>query len=115
MLSKITEREVRLKMNTEEWLVIDETLDLVQGYSDEAMTGKIAQAWQMWDDANEEQKGRSKTAELKKRETAADANLKETAQTDQALYLAMQLGQQSVFSIGVMVHSNDRSQILITM
>ena len=82
-------------MITEEWLVIDDTLDLLQGCSDKAMTGKEAQAWQMWDDALEEQRGCSKTAELKKRETAAEANLKSKAQTDQALYLAMQLGQQS--------------------
>ena len=95
VLRKITEKEVRLKMITEEWLVIDDTLDLLQGCSDKACKGKVAQAWQMWDDAQEEQKGCSKTAELKKRETAAEANLKEKAQTDQALYLAMQLGQQS--------------------
>ena len=82
-------------MITEEWLVIDDTLDLLQGCSDKACKGKVAQAWQMWDDAQEEQQGCSKTAEMKKRETAAEANLKEKAQTDQALYLAMQLGQQS--------------------
>ena len=75
--------------------MIDDTLDLLQGCSDKAMKGKVAQAWQMWDDAKEEQKGCSKTAESKKREMAADANLNEKAQTDQALYLAMQLGQQS--------------------
>ena len=95
VLRKITEKEVRLKMITEEWLVIDDTLDLLQGCSDKACKGKVAQAWQMWDDAQEEQQGCSKTAEMKKRETAAEANLKEKAQTDQALYLAMQLGQQS--------------------
>ena len=95
VLRKITEKQVRLKMITEEWLVIDDTLDLLQGCSDKACKGKVAQAWQMWDDAQEEQQGCSKTAEMKKRETAAEANLKEKAQTDQALYLAMQLGQQS--------------------
>ena len=77
VLHKITEKDVRLKMITEEWLVIDDTLDLLQGCSDKALKEKVAQAWQMWDDAEEEQKGCSKTAELKKRETAADANLKE--------------------------------------
>ena len=92
---KIMEKEVRLKMITEEWLVIDDTLDLLQGCSDTAMKGKVAKAWQMWEDAKEEQKGCSKTAEMKKRETAAEAGLKEKAQTDQAMYLAMQLGQQS--------------------
>ena len=95
VLAKITEKKVRLKMITEEWLVLDDTLDLLQGCSDKACQGKEAQAWQMWDDAKEEQQGCSKTAELKKRETAAETKLKEKAQTDQALYLAMQLGQQS--------------------
>ena len=91
LLEKITEKEVRLKMITEEWLVIDDTLDLLQGCSDKAMKGKVAHVWQMtlWDDSKEEQKGCSNTAELKKRETA---DLKEKAQTDRALYLAMQLG-----------------------
>ena len=50
---KIMEKEVRLKMITEEWLVIDDTLDLLQGCSDTAMKGKTAKAWQMWDDAKE--------------------------------------------------------------
>ena len=94
VLQKIMEKEVRL-MITEEWLVIDDTLDLLQGCSDTAMKGKTAKAWKMWDDAKEEQKGCSKTAEMKKRETAAEANLKEKAQTDQAMYLALQPGQQS--------------------
>ena len=88
---RITEKEVRLRMITEEWLIIDDTLDLLQGCSDKAMKGKVAHVWQMtlWDDSKEEQKGCSNTAELKKRETA---DLKEKAQTDRALYLAMQLG-----------------------
>jgi len=107
---KITEKEVRLKMITEEWLVIDDTLDLLQGCSDKAMTGKEAQAWQMWDDAQEEQRGCSKTAELKKRETAAEANLKLKAQTDQALYLAMQLGQQSAMYGGKTGNSFQQQQ-----
>ena len=55
VLRKITEKQVRLKMITEEWLVIDDTLDLLQGCSDKACKGKVAQAWQMWDDAQEEQ------------------------------------------------------------
>ena len=90
--------------------MIDDTLDLLQGCSDKAMTGKEAQAWQMWDDAQEEQRGCSKTAELKKRETAAEANLKLKAQTDQALYLAMQLGQQSAMYGGKTGNSFQQQQ-----
>ena len=42
VLQKIMEKEVRLKMITEEWLVIDDTLDLLQGCSNTAMKGKVA-------------------------------------------------------------------------
>ena len=44
VLQKIMEKEVRLKMITEEWLVINDTPDLLQGCSDTAMKGKPAKA-----------------------------------------------------------------------
>ena len=55
-------------------------------------------------------KGCSKTADLKKRETAAEANLKEKAQTDQALYLTMQLGQQTALYGGQAGNSFKQAQ-----
>ena len=48
VIEKIKKNEVRLEMITEERLVIDDTLDLLQGCSDKAMKKKVAQAWQIY-------------------------------------------------------------------
>ena len=82
-------------MIEEEWMVADDELTLIQGCSDIAQKGMVAKAWDMWEQAVEEQLGCSKSAELKRREKAADASLKEKAQADQALWLAGQIGVQS--------------------
>ena len=91
----ITTKAVRKQIIDEEWMVADDELTLIQGCSDIAQKGMVAKAWEMWEQAVEEQLGCSKSAELKRREKAADASLKEKAQADQALWLAGQIGVQS--------------------
>ena len=46
----------------------DDELTLIQGCSDIAQKGMVAKAWEMWEQAVEEQLGCSKSAELKRRE-----------------------------------------------
>ena len=91
----IVAKTVRKQMIDEEWMVADDELTLLQGCSDIAQKGMVAKAWEMWEQAAEEQLGCSKSAELKRREKAAEASLKEKAQADQALWLAGQIGAQS--------------------
>ena len=82
-------------MIEEDWMVVDGTLDLLQECSDHALTGQVASAWQVWENAKKEQKWDSKSAAFTKRKKAADVELKEKAKTDQATYLAMSLGVHS--------------------
>ena len=73
-------------------MVSDDTLTLLQGCASLASMGQLAKAWQMWEDAENDQRGCSKTKEVKRRKMAAEANLKTKREADQAMYLAMQLG-----------------------
>ena len=82
-------KKVRLQMIEEEWMVADDTLTLLQGCADLASMGQLAKAWQMWEDAENDQRGCSKTKEMKRREKAAEANLKTKREADQAMYLTM--------------------------
>ena len=95
MDEKIERKKIRQEMIQEEWMVVDDTLTLLQECSDAALAGNVAGAWQVWDDAQEEQKGCSKSKAFKTRMTAANVTLKEKAKTDQATYVAMQLGANS--------------------
>ena len=76
-------------------MVVDDTLDLLRECSDHTLTGQVASAWQVWENAKKEQKGNSNSAAFTKRKKAADVELKEKAQTDQATFLAMSLGVHS--------------------
>ena len=38
-----------MEMTQEGWMVIDDTLTLLQECSDLEMTGKVVKAWQIWD------------------------------------------------------------------
>ena len=78
----------------------DGTLTLLRGCADLVSMGKPANAWQMWEDAETDQRGCSKTKEMERREKAAEANLKTKREADQAMYLAMQLGGQSALLAG---------------
>ena len=56
MDEKIERKKIRQEMIQEEWMVVDDTLTLLQECSDAALAGNVAGAWQVWDDAQEEQK-----------------------------------------------------------
>ena len=55
--------------------MIDDTLDLLQGCSHHALSGQVASAWQVWENAKKEQKEDSKSAQFTKRQKAADVML----------------------------------------
>ena len=97
---QIEAKKVRMELIEEDWMVVDDTLDLLQECSDHALTGQVASAWQVWENAQKEQKGDSKSAAFTKRKKAADVELKEKAKTDQATFMAMQLGVHSAMMGG---------------
>ena len=99
---QIERKKIRKEMIEEEWMVVDDTLTLLQECSDAAMDGNVAGAWQVWEDAQEEQKGSQKSKAFKTRMPAASVKLKEKAKTDQATFVAMQLGVQSSWYGGEM-------------
>ena len=81
---QIEAKRVRMELIEEDWMVVDDTPDLLKECSDHALTGEVASAWQVWENAKREQKGDSKSAAFTKRKKAADVELKEKAKTDQA-------------------------------
>ena len=44
-------KKVRMELIEEDWMVVDDTLDLLQECSDHALTGQVASAWQVWENA----------------------------------------------------------------
>ena len=99
-VKQIQAKMVRMELIEEDWMVVDDTLDLLQECSDHALTGQVASAWQVWENAKKEQKGDSKSAAFTKRKKAADVELKDKAKTDQATFMAMQLGVHSAMMGG---------------
>lgn len=90
---KIAQRfSVKKEVFEEEWMALDDKLELIQDCSDTAEQGKVAEAWQVFQDAENEQRQTGRSKELEKRHKAAQKKLKEKGSYDQSEFIAQQLG-----------------------
>lgn len=98
---EIMRYEVRGEMLDEEWVALDDKLELIQDCSDTARSGKIKEALQVYEDAESEQRQTGRTAELERRHKAARRKLKDNESMDQAEFIAQSLGVKSAWMGGV--------------
>ena len=93
--------EVKAEVLEEEYMALEDELELLQDCVDTAQAGKMQEALQVYADARKEQKVTSRTKELEARHVQARKTMRENATQDQAELIARSLGvSQSAWTGG---------------